>query len=88
MYALAEDLEFREVGSETLVHDKRNEKIHVVNQTAAELLHVCTGKTDGELAEYLRSRYDVEGRNVEEDVRDIFGVLLERGLVKQVLAAG
>ena len=87
MYALAEDLEFREVGTETLVHDKRNEKIHVVNQTAADVLKVCSGKTESEVAEYLRSHYEIDGRDVEADVRDILGVLQERGLVKRALTS-
>jgi hypothetical protein len=85
MYALVDGLEFREVGTETLVHDKKNEKIHVVNQTAADLLKICSGKTEGEMAEYLRSHYEVDERDIEADVRDILTVLQERGLIKRAL---
>ena len=86
MYQAIDGLEFREVGTETLVYDAAREKVHVVNQTAADLLRVCTGKTLGELGAYLRSTYDAEGHDIEQDVTDIMDVFVEQGLVREVAA--
>lgn len=76
----------REVGAETLVYDAKQEKVHVVNQTAADLLRNCNGKTLGQLGDFLRSQYDADGQDVEQDVRDIMSVFIEQGLVREVQA--
>lgn len=86
MYQAIEGLEMREVGTEMLVYDPAREKVHVVNQTAADLLRNCSGKTLGELGDYLRTSYDADGHDVEQDVSDIMDVFIEQGLVREVVA--
>ncbi len=84
MYQAIDGIEMREVGVETLVYDPAREKVHVVNQTAADLLRNCSGKTHTELEEYLRVRYDADGHDLGQDVSEIMTVFLEQGLVREV----
>ncbi|MDQ6930480.1 MAG: PqqD family protein [Candidatus Eremiobacteraeota bacterium] len=86
MYDRCQELEFRKVGDETIVHDKTNEKIHVVNQTAADILEFCSKKSTAELADFMRGRYDIGNTDVEEDVREILDVFVEKGLVQRIPA--
>ena len=86
MYERAPRLEFRNVGDETLVHDMAQEKIHVLNRTAGDLLENCDRKTTIELAEFIRSRYDAAGTDVEADVREILDLFVEKGLVQRIPA--
>ena len=41
-----EGLEFHPAGAEVLVHDASRRKIHVLNQSAAAILHACDGTHD------------------------------------------
>jgi hypothetical protein len=86
MYEAIDGLEFREVGTETLVYDPVREKVHVVNHTAADLLRRCSGKSAADLGDYLRKTYDADGHDVEQDVTDIMNVFAEQGLVREVVA--
>jgi hypothetical protein len=86
MYEAIQGLEFREVGTETLVYDVAREKVHVLNDTAADLLRTCTGKTLGDLTTYLRSTYDAAGHDVDGDVSEIMSAFIEQGLVREVVA--
>lgn len=86
MYEAINGLEYREVGTETLVYDPASEKVHVVNHTAADLLRRCSGKSVTDLADYLRSSYDADGYDVEQDVLDIMNAFADQGLVREVVA--
>jgi|GEM_PF-3745763 len=86
MYQAIDGIEMREVGVETLVYDPAREKVHVVNQTAADLLRNCSGKTLTQLGDYMRTHYDAEGHDIEQDVSEIMNVFLEQGLVREVVA--
>jgi hypothetical protein len=86
MYQQIDGIEMREVGVETLVYDPIHEKVHVVNQTAADLLRNCSGKTPSQLAEYLRTKYEADGHDLENDVEDIMSVFVQQELVREVTA--
>jgi hypothetical protein len=86
MYQQIDGIEMREVGVETLVYDPVHEKVHVVNQTAADLLRNCSGKTSAELAAYLRGKYDADGHDLENDVVDIMSIFVQNELVREVTA--
>lgn len=86
MYEAIQGLEFRDVGTETLVYDVAREKVHVLNHTAADLLRSCSGKTPVELCDYLRSAYDAQGHDLDDDVREIMSAFVEQGLVREVVA--
>jgi len=85
-YEVTHGLEFREVGTETLVYDAARDRVHVVNVTAAEILKRCSGKSAGEIAEYLRERFAVKGHAVESDVREILGAFADQGLIRELPA--
>jgi hypothetical protein len=83
MYQMIPNLEFRDVGTETLVYDPSHERVHVLNVTAAEILRNCSGKSVGELAMYLRDHFDADGYQVESDIRKILDAFLGQGLVRE-----
>ena len=65
-------IELREIGDQVLVHDRRSEKVHVINVTAAEVLRACDGVTPMQtLVERLASRGNVDPARVAGDVREI-----------------
>ncbi|TAM56160.1 PqqD family protein [bacterium] len=84
LYERAEHLQLRKAGEEMLVHDLANEKIHVLNQTAGDLLEHCSRRTPEELASFLRARYEVNGQDIDRDVREILERFVENGLVNEV----
>ena len=85
MYEVAADLEFREVGTETLVYHASRDKVHVVNVTAAEILRHCSGKNLEEIAEYLRRHFDVT-HSIESDLKEILTVFADQGLIRDLSA--
>ncbi|TAM73600.1 PqqD family protein [bacterium] len=84
LYERVEHLELRKAGDEMLVHDIANEKIHVLNQTAGDLLEHCSRASSADLVSFLRARYEVTGQDVDRDVREILERFVEDGLVKEV----
>ena len=81
LYERVGHLELRRAGDEMLVHDLANEKIHVLNQTAGDLLEYCTRASSDDLVSFLRSRYEINGQDIDRDVREIMERFVEDGLV-------
>ena len=50
-----------------------------LNDTAAQVLELCDGRTLDEIAAELSKRY--QGADVSEDVRELLDTMGERGLV-------
>jgi pyrroloquinoline quinone biosynthesis protein D len=50
-----------------------------LNETAAQILELCDGRTLDEIAAALSARYD--GTSVGDDVRELVDAMSERGLV-------
>jgi pyrroloquinoline quinone biosynthesis protein D len=50
-----------------------------LNETAAQILELCDGRTLDEIAAVLSARYD--GTSVGDDVRELVDAMSERGLV-------
>lgn len=50
-----------------------------LNETAAQVLELCDGRTLDEIAAVLSERY--QGTDVTEDVRELVDTMGERGLV-------
>ena len=50
-----------------------------LNETAAQVLELCDGRTLDEIAAVLSERY--EGTDVTDDVRELVDTMGERGLV-------
>jgi len=50
-----------------------------LNETAAQVLELCDGRTLDEIAAVLSERY--QGADVTEDVRELVDTMGERGLV-------
>ena len=55
-----------------------------LNDTAAQVLELCDGRTLDEIAAELSKRY--QGADVSEDVRELLDTMGERGLVVDAAA--
>lgn len=84
LYERVEHLELRKAGDEMLVHDLANEKIHVLNQTAGDVLEHCSRTSSDDLVSFLRTRYEISDQDVDRDVREILERFVEDGLIKEV----
>jgi len=84
LYERVDHLELRRAGEEMLVHDRVNEKVHVLNQTAGDLLEHCSRATSEDLVNFLRSRYDITDQDVDHDVHEILERFVEDGLVRRI----
>lgn len=84
LYQRVDHLELRRAGEEMLVHDLASERIHVLNQTAGDVLEQCSPGSPDDLVRYLCSRYDVTGADVDHDVREILERFVQDGLVRPI----
>ena len=76
-------LDVRTVGSDVLVHDTQNGKVHVLNRTAATVLALCDGRRDFEtIAALIAPPEGVSPARVRDDVERIVGVFRSLGVVE------
>ncbi len=63
------DLRSKPMGDETLLHDAANRKVHVLNETALEILKLCDGTRDAhQIAAQLSRKTDADRDRVLRDV--------------------
>jgi len=78
-----ETLEIRVVGDESIVHDPTNDKLHVLNSTAAKILKLCDGnRTQSDIANALCAEMNGDAPTVAQDVERIIGQFSELGLIR------
>jgi PqqD family protein of HPr-rel-A system len=66
------------VGQEAILHDRRNGRAHVVNESAAQIWELCDGQnTVDQIASAFAASYDVSVAIVQEDVRSILAKFRE-----------
>ena len=64
-----EGLEVRRTGLDVIVHDPENEKIHILNRSAGDVLALCDGEHDPEqIAASLSAGTDAPQDRVLDDV--------------------
>jgi len=80
---IAVELEFRTAGSDVVVHDAANERVHVLNKTAAYILQSCDGRRSAEaIAEELSSATGAPSEQTLPDVERALTELRELQLVR------
>jgi methyltransferase-like protein len=76
------DLEYRTAGNDVVVHDPTNERVHVLNATAAYILRACDGKHSAvAIAEDLSARSGVPSAHTLPDVERVLVQFTELQLI-------
>ena len=79
----SKDVSLQRVGQEAILHDRRNGRAHVINETAAQIWELCDGQsTLDQIASALAASYDVPASVVQEDVQYILTKFRELGVLE------
>jgi PqqD family protein of HPr-rel-A system len=66
------DVALQRVGQEAILHDRRNGRAHVVNESAAQIWELCNGKnTLEQIVSAFAAEYGLSAADVQADVQDI-----------------
>jgi len=78
-------LEKSEMGDETLLYNSENDKVSMLNKTAAAVWELCDGRhTIEEIAAEITQRLDPpEGRDVKSDVEAAIEKFREDGILSE-----
>lgn len=72
----------RDLGDEYLFFDRDADEVHLLNESAREILLLCDGSRDSRaLGQELSRIYDVDPARAEADANELLLLLLELGLV-------
>ena len=72
------DVSLQRVGNEAILHDRRNGRAHVVNQSAARVWELCDGRaTLDEIVSAFAASYDMPPAAVYDDVTSILSKFRE-----------
>ena len=79
---VSDGIEVNKVADGYIVYQPERDRVHYLNHTAVLLLELCDGKTRaGELAELLKSAYDLPAPPIAE-VSECLSSLLDEGLLR------
>jgi len=77
------DVSLQRVGNEAILHDRRNGRTHVINQSAARIWELCDGRaTLDEIAGGFAASYDMPAEAVRDDVIYILAKFRELGVLQ------
>ena len=72
------DVALQRVGQEAILHDRRNGRAHVINESAARIWDLCDGQASlEEIAIALAASYHIEASVVRGDVAQIIATFRE-----------
>jgi hypothetical protein len=72
------------VNGETVVLDRKAQKVHQFNHTASHIWSLCTGRlTEAEIASSVAETFEVEPAQAANDVRAVVARFRELGLLGQ-----
>jgi hypothetical protein len=76
------DVLTRDVDGETVILDRRRERVHHLNGTASRIWHLCDGvRTPDEIAGLISAEFTDAPGSVADDVRRAIGELVHLGLL-------
>ena len=79
----SKDVTLQRVGQEVILHDRRNGRAHVINETAAQVWELCDGRiTLDQIVSALSASYQVPASVVREDVNYILAKFRELRVVE------
>lgn len=77
------DVSLQRVGDEAILHDRRNGRTHVINQSAARIWELCDGRaTLDEITSAFAASYELPPENVRDDVVYILTKFRELGVLQ------
>jgi PqqD family protein of HPr-rel-A system len=80
----AADLETRNAGEVTIVHQPSAGRVHVLNRTAADILEFCSVPVTAQaVAAFVCDRYEVAAGQASGDVDSIVATLASLGLLRE-----
>ena len=66
------DVSLQRVGQEAILHDRRNGRAHVINESAAQIWELCDGqRTVDEIVSAFAAAYELPTADVRADVQHI-----------------
>jgi hypothetical protein len=68
----SKDVSLQRVGKEAILHDRRNDRAHVINASAAQIWELCDGRNSlDQIVSAFAASYDLPESAVQEDVNYI-----------------
>jgi len=76
---------FQPLGKELMVYDQAQDRVHVLNETAAMILRLYRqGRSPGEIEQELKAHYRLdENHNISEDISLSLKQLADYGLTEE-----
>jgi hypothetical protein len=72
------DVSLQRVGNEAILHDRRNARAHVINDSAARIWQLCDGRaTLDEIVNAFAASYGIPPSDVRDDVVSILSKFRE-----------
>jgi Coenzyme PQQ synthesis protein D (PqqD) len=79
----ADDLEIRTVGEEVIVYHLSAQKVHILNQTAGQILELCDGqRTTADIVDSICTANNADRATVSRDVDGMLAEFANLGLVR------
>jgi hypothetical protein len=79
----SKDVSLQRVGQEAILHDRRNGRAHVINESAAQIWELCDGQhTLDQIAGAFAASYDLPASVVLQDVEYILTKFRELGVLE------
>jgi len=76
------DVSLQRVGQEAILHDRRNGRAHVINESAAQIWELCDGqRTVDEIVSAFAAAYELPTADVRADVQYILAKFHELGVL-------
>ena len=77
------DVSLQRVGQEAILHDRRNGRAHVINESAAQIWELCDGQnTLDQIVSAFAAAYALPAANVRADVQYILAKFHELRVVE------
>jgi PqqD family protein of HPr-rel-A system len=77
------DVSLQRVGQEAILHDRRNGRAHVINESAAQIWELCDGQnTLDQIVSALAAAYALSAADVRADVQDILAKFHELRVIE------
>jgi len=79
----SKDVSLQRVGQEAILHDRRNGRAHVINESAAQIWELCDGNhTLDQIVSAFSTSYELPAADVQADVEYILAKFHELGVLE------
>jgi hypothetical protein len=79
----SKEVSLQRVGDEAILHDRRNGRAHVINESAAQIWELCDGRTTfDQIVAAFAASYQLAAPDVSEDVQYILSRFRELRVIE------